>query len=184
MNTDFPTRDVKDLLWRPAPLVVQDGLGYAAGSVGSSLVQQASEPEIYRRPEPARAAAGDFQGAWCPTRVDATTINLTPGLLRMSTEDFIPSVTGISVSASSLNYIYLKVTLDPTYIDGYCSGGGASYVEVIASTFLQTSDNTYGYIMLCTWEGGALGERVRWFNLFAELGNRGAGNVQFTYWTA
>lgn len=122
----------------------------------------------------------DFKGCWYPTAIDSTHVKLTGGSFTCGSI-FTPSVSSISVSSSSLNYIYLRATLSPTTVDGYVDGGSATACIVMSGTSIPTSDNTYGYILLCTWQAGALVDRYEYFSLKARLNNSGTGNVSFEH---
>lgn len=114
----------------------------------------------------------DFKGCWYPTAVDSTHINLTGGTFTCGAT-FIPNVTNITVSASTLTYIYLTATLSATYEDGYVTGGSATSASIIGSTSILSSSGTTGYIPLCSWQAGALVARFEFFSLKAKIGNFG-----------
>ena len=120
----------------------------------------------------------DFKGCWYPTAIDSTHVKLTGGSFTCGSI-FTPTVTSISVSSSALTYIYLQATLSPTYVDGYVDGGSATAAIVTSGSSIPTSDNTYGYILLCSWQAGALVDRYAYFSLKARLTNSGSGNVRF-----
>lgn len=125
-------------------------------------------------------AAVDFKGSWYPTAIDSTHVRLTGGSFTCGSI-FTPSVSSIAVSSSALNYIYLQATLSPTYVDGYVDGGTVTACTVMSGTSIPTSDNTYGYILLCSWQAGVLVDRYEYFSLKARLNNSGTGNVYFEH---
>jgi len=122
----------------------------------------------------------DFKGCWYPSAVDSTHIRLTAGSFTCGSI-FTPSVSSISVSSTLLNYIYLRATLSATTTDGYVSGGSATAVDILSGTSIPVSDNTYGYILLCSWQAGALVDRYEYFSLKARLNNKNVGDVYFEH---
>lgn len=130
-----------------------------------------------------QTTAVDFRGMWYPTAIDSTHVRLTGGSFTCGSI-FTPSVSSISVSSSALTYIYLRATLSPTYVDGYVDGGTATACTVMSGSTIPTSNNTYGYILLCSWQAGALVDRYEIFSLKARLNNSGTGDVQFDHGNA
>lgn len=128
----------------------------------------------------AAVTAIDFKGCWYPSAVDSTHIRLTAGSFTCGSI-FTPSVSSISVSSTLLNYIYLRATLSATTTDGYVSGGSATAVDILSGTSIPVSDNTYGYILLCSWQAGALVDRYEYFSLKARLNNKNVGDVYFEH---
>jgi len=167
--------------FNPKRFAVGDGLGLSADRAGNAVVF-ADGLVAESNFAPPLASSG-FVGCWAPRKIDATHISLTPGSFTCGAI-FTPSVSSITVSSTSLEHIYLRATLSPSYTDGYVTGGSASAVSIIASTTTLTSDNTYGYILLCDWQAGALVARYEFFSLSAALKNAGAGDVLFLYWTS
>lgn len=168
----------------PMPQPMRGGPGLAVlGDPMGSLVKLQERAEKVERYLPAdlSGGGGSFRGCWAPSKIDATHIKLTPGTLTCGTI-FTPTVSSITVDASALTHVYLRATLDPYYTDGYVNGGGATAVDVIGSTTELNSDNTYGYILLCDWQAGAVVARYQWFSKFAVLNNQGTGDVLFIHW--
>lgn len=124
-----------------------------------------------------------FRGCWYPSIIDSTHIKLTGGTLTCGTI-FTPSVSSVSVDASALNYVYLRATLSATTTDGYVTGGSVTAASILSSTSTLTSNNTYGYILLCTWQASALVERYEFYSFFGSLQNQGTGDTLFVYWNS
>lgn len=133
--------------------------------------------------ESAAAATPNFKGNWYPSAIDSTHIKLTGGTITCGSI-FTPSVSSISVHATSLNYIYLRSTLSAATLDGYVVGGSITATSIISSTTTLTSDNTYGYILLCTWQSSALVQQYEFYSFFAALRNQGSGDTLFLYWNS
>jgi len=133
--------------------------------------------------ESAAATTPNFKGNWYPSAIDSTHIKLTGGTITCGSI-FTPSVSSITVHSSSLNYIYLRSTLSPYRTDGYVVGGSITAASVISSTSTLTSDNTYGYILLCTWQASALVAQYEFYSFFASLQNQGSGDTLFVYWNS
>lgn len=133
--------------------------------------------------ESAAAVTPNFKGNWYPSAIDSTHIKLTGGTITCGSI-FTPSVSSITVHATSLNYIYLRSTLSASSLDGYVVGGSITAASVISSTSTLTSDNTYGYILLCTWQASALVTQYEFYSFFASLQNQGSGDTLFVYWNS
>jgi hypothetical protein len=129
------------------------------------------------------AAAPNFKGNWYPSVIDSTHIKLTGGTITCGSI-FTPTVSSVTVDASALNYIYLRATLSASKIDGYVVGGSITATSIISSTSTLTSDNTYGYILLCTWQASALVAQYEFYSFFASLQNQGSGDTLFVYWNS
>lgn len=165
----------------PLPLRGGPGLAVAVDATGG-LVKLQERAEKVKRYLPAdfSGGGGSFRGCWAPSAIDSTHIKLTGGTFTCGTI-FTPSVSSVSVHATSLNYVYLRATLSPTTVDGFVTGGSATAATVLSSTSTLTSDNTYGYILLCTWQAGAVVSRYEFFSLKARLGNANVGDVVFEH---
>lgn len=133
--------------------------------------------------ESAAASTPNFKGNWYPSAIDSTHIKLTGGSITCGSI-FTPSVSSITVHSSSLNYIYLRSTLSSSLTDGWVTGGSITAASVISSTSTLTSDNTYGYILLCTWQASALVTQYEFYSFFASLQNQGSGDTLFVYWNS
>ena len=133
--------------------------------------------------ESVAAVTPNFKGNWYPSAIDSTHIKLTGGTITCGSI-FTPSVSSITVHATSLNYIYLRSTLSAYSLDGYVVGGSITAASVISSTSTLTSDNTYGYILLCTWQASALVDQYEFYSFFASLQNQGSGDTLFVYWNS
>lgn len=98
------------------------------------------------------------------------------------------SVSGatLAIHATSLNYVYLECDLSASTIDSWVSGGTITSAAITTYTTTKTTTSTKGYVLLCTWQAGALVARYRWYGLAAKLTNAssGVGDVQFNFWTA
>ncbi len=122
--------------------------------------------------------------AWTPSAASSTSINLTAGSISDGFTTRTPTVTGISVHATDLQYVYLVCTLSPTLTDGFVTGGTVTSAVITAYGSAQTNTNTTGYILLFTWQAGAIVDRFRYWSIECQLNNSGAGNTAFNTWTA
>jgi hypothetical protein len=152
------------------------GDGVKMTGLGNSRVISA---ESMRVQEAAAVISQEFVGAWYPTAVDSTHIDLTPGTLSDGATTYTPTVDGIVVDATDLNYVYLECDLTPTVVDGITVGGTVDAVAVVAYTSVQTNTSSKGYILLCEWMAGELVSRYRYFSMEAEIWTSG-----FRTWTA
>jgi hypothetical protein len=174
MNTPAqPGSDHSELFGRPA---LQAGEGaFLTGVKGRQTVNAAP---LLRAVEPV-AETNEFVGAWFPTAVDSTHIDLTAGSLSDGSTTYTPDVTGIAVHASSLNYVYLECDLTPTVVDGITIGGTVDAVAVVAYTTTKTNTSSKGYVLLCEWQASAIVARYRYYSMEAEIWRDG-----FRTWTA
>jgi hypothetical protein len=122
--------------------------------------------------------------AWTPTAASATSINLSAGSISDGVTTRTPTVTGISVHETDLRYIYLVCTLDVTRVDGFVTGGTVTAVSIAAYSALQTNSDTTGYILLCTWQAGAVVNRFRFWSIECQINDNGGGGTAFNTWTA
>lgn len=106
----------------------------------------------------------EFEGAWFPSTVDSTHIDLTEGSVNDGFTTFTPTVTGISVHASSLNYVYLECTVSVATTGGYVTGATITAAIVKAYTTTKTNTNTKAYLLLCTWQAGFTVARYRYYS--------------------
>lgn len=183
LNPSFPGPNDAAIFARPMPRGMRTGNGLQwTGGMEGGCLSLFDPKEKYDQQVPEQVAGGgSFRGCWAPSKIDNTHIKLTPGTLTCGTI-FTPTVSSVTVDASALTHVYLRATLAPYYTDGYVNGGGATAVDVIGSTTVLNSDNTYGYILLCDWQAGAVVARYQWFSKFAVLNNQGAGDVLFIHW--
>lgn len=123
-----------------------------------------------------------FVGCWYPTKVNSELINLTAGSITDGITTYLPDVTYIAVHATNAQYIYLVCTITPTLVDGYVTGGTIDSATVQAFSALQTNSNTTGYVLLCSWQAGVIGDRYTFWSLQAEIGNKGSGDAVFRVW--
>lgn len=127
--------------------------------------------------------AGSFTGQWAPRRGSSLTeLIVGAGTIFDGTTIHSIAEATVTVSASALQYVYLVCTLSPTLIDGYVAGGTITATPSIAAySSVQTNTNTTGYILLCTWQAGAVVQRYVWFGFVAELLNKNTGDTVFNY---
>lgn len=122
---------------------------------------------------------------WTPTKVDSTHLTISIS----SAAGGIPTIGGTSlaastppqltVSASALQYIYLKVTWSPTInASGYVTGGSVTGRVITAETTTKTSTSTDRYFLLFTWQAGVLKSRVAFWNF--EMNIRDDGTASST----
>ena len=136
------------------------------------------------------SAGGEgFEGLWRP-RIGSsdTQVIITGGSIYDGTTLSTVAEQTISVHATSLNYIYLACGLTATTVDSYVSGGtvAPAATPIIASTSTQANTNTEGYILLCTWQAGALVDRYSYFAYACELLQKrsgSVGDVTFNWWS-
>jgi hypothetical protein len=128
------------------------------------------------------AASGRFVGCWHPTAVNEELINLTAGSITDGITTYLPDVTDITVHATNPQFIYLVCAITADTVDGYVTGGSITSATVQAFSSLQTNTDTTGYVLLCTWQEGAIGDRYTFWSLQAEIGNKGSGDVVFRVW--
>lgn len=158
------------------------GLAYVGDTRGNAVVSGEQSLEVVSRMQP-EPGGSTFKGAWSPSIVDGTTVNLTGGTIFDGVYTWVPNVTGISVTANAVNYLYLHVTFSPTYVDGYVTGGGLSSATVEAYTSTRSNTNSDGYILLAQVEmSTSTITRYHWYSFGSQLRNSGVGNVIFNYW--
>lgn len=131
--------------------------------------------------------ASNFRGLWFPSRVNDESVKIGAGSLFDGTTLHMVPETTVVVSSTALNYIYLVCALSATLVDGYVAGGIVSSTPTIsASPSVLANNNTTGYIMLCTWQSGAVVDRFAYFALASELLNKrngSVGDVTFNWWS-
>lgn len=107
---------------------------------------------------------GGFAGAWAPSVVDSTHINLTAGSVSDGITTFTPTVAGISVHATSLNYVYLECDITPTTLNSFVVGGVITAASIVSYTATKTNTNTKAYLLLCTWQASVLVARYQYYS--------------------
>jgi hypothetical protein len=133
--------------------------------------------------------AGEFKGLWYPKRGSSDTqVIITGGSIFDGTTLSAVAGATLTVHASSLNYIYLECDLTKTTVDSYVSGGtvAPASTPITSATSMPSNTNTKGYILLCTWQAGALVDRYAYFALACELLQKrsgSVGDVTFNYWS-
>ena len=175
--------DVEALFQRNL-LMTGPGLRSSSSGGRTVITPEITQPEITRLPRPEEG--GTFAGVWKPSRgASDTELNVTGGTINDGTTTHIIADAALTVHATSLNYIYLSCALTPTLTDGYVSGGTVDATPtIISSTSVQSNTNSAAYILLCTWQAGALVLRAAWFPYACRLGNSGTGDTLFQYWIA
>lgn len=133
------------------------------------------------RARPGGGGGGGFRGLWHPTRVNDEAVKIGGGIVYDGVNTHIVADATVAVSASALNYIYLVCELNPTFEDGYVAGGTLLSVGFHVSTSPELNTNTHAYILLHTWQEGALVQDYAWFGFGTELLNRNVGDVVFNY---
>jgi hypothetical protein len=134
-------------------------------------------------------ASGSFVGNWHPTAGDSDTeVIITGGSIYDGTTLSTVAEQTISVHATSLNYIYLECDLTVTTVDSYVSGGTAAPAStpIASATTFPTNTNEKGYILLCTWQRGAVVHRYAYFPFACELLQKRSGSigdVTFNWWS-
>lgn len=124
-----------------------------------------------------------FEGTWYPSVIDSTHISLTPGFIYDGVTSHFPSVSSIAVHATALRYIYLVCSLTSTTVDGFVTGGTVDATPTVSAySSTQTNTNTTAYILLLTWQAGAVVQRYAYWNLACQLRNINTGDVSFQYW--
>lgn len=129
------------------------------------------------------AGAGGSSFCWVPTAIDSTHISLTQGSISDGVTERLPDVSSVTVHATDLNYVYLHCEITPSIEDSIVVGGTIDAVDIVATTTPQTNDNTDTYVLLCTWQAGALVAQAKFYSFMSELNNSG-GNVLFHTWAA
>lgn len=130
---------------------------------------------------PSASSTSDFRGAWFPTSASSTTIDLTDGSVTDGTTTFTPDVTDIAVHATSLNYVYLECDTTPGTLDGYVTGGVITAAAIVAYTTTKTNTNSKLYILLCTWQAGALVARYKYWSMTVDTRDTGANTTLARY---
>lgn len=186
MNRDeiYQPVNVEVLFTRQGQVLTGPGLRSSSNGEGRTVITpQLTQPVITRQ---RLEESATFAGVWNPTRgASDTALNVTGGTLYDGTTTHIIADAALTVHATSLNYIYLSCALTPTLTDGYVSGGTVDATPtIISSTSVQSNTNSAAYILLCTWQAGALVLRAAWFPYACRLGNSGTGDTLFKYWIA
>lgn len=132
-------------------------------------------------------SASSFRGLWYPSKVNNESVKIGAGSLFDGTTFHSVPETTVAVSPTALNYIYLVCNLSATLVDGYVAGGTVSSTPTIARySSVQPNNNSTGYILLCTWQAGAVVDRYAYFALASELLNKRSGSigdVTFNWWS-
>jgi hypothetical protein len=150
--------------------------------IDGATSSQSRDGELNFKLAPGGGSSAEY--AWTPTAASSTSINLTAGSISDGVTTRTPTVTGISVHATDLQYVYLVCTLSPTLTDGFVTGGTVTAAVITAYGSAQTNTNTTGYILLFTWQAGAIVDRFRYWSIECQLNNSGAGDTAFNTWTA
>lgn len=132
----------------------------------------------------ASVGGGGPEYAWTPKRVNDELIEMSAGSISDGVTTRTPNVSAIAVSATALQYIYLVCTLNVTRIDGFVTGGTVTAASVITYSGIQTNNDTTGYILLCTWQAGAIVDRFRYWSIECQINDNGGGGTAFNTWTA
>lgn len=148
---------------------------YRFASDGSS--QPLIETDRWRRP---LDDLGGFAGAWAPSVVDSTHINLTAGSVSDGITTFTPTVTGISVHATSLNYVYLECDITPGETDDVITGGVITAAAIVAYTTTKANTNTKAYCLLCTWQASVVVSRFYWQSFGFQILDKGDATTTAT----
>lgn len=122
-----------------------------------------------------------FLGCWHPSVVSQTSINLTAGSVSDGITTFTPTVTGITVHYSSLNYVYLECAISVDILDGYVTGGVITAAILKSYTTTKTNTNTNLYVLLCTWQAGALVSRYKYHSMTVDIRDTGANATLARY---
>lgn len=133
----------------------------ATGYNGSYTISAEAAAEVE---EEAAASVEAWTGAWYPSHAGAGLIDLTAGSVEDGTTTFNPDVTDITVHETSLNYVYLECNITPTVLNSYVTAGVITAAIVKAYTTTKTNTNSKAYLLLCTWQAGALVDRYRYFS--------------------
>ena len=137
------------------------GLAYVGDTRGNAVVSGEQGLEVIPR---IRADEGGitFKGAWAPTFINATTISLTPGTVADGFTTLTPSVSSISVNATSLNYVYLECDITLNTDDGFIMSGRLVAAQVKAYTTLKTPTASKAYLLLCEVQAEEVVARYYW----------------------
>lgn len=126
-----------------------------------ALPSSGPEPTIT---SPSGSTVTEFRGQWFPSFVDSTHIDVNSGSVNDGYTSYIPTLTGIVVAASALQYVYLECNLSLTIEDGFIEDGSISSVAIVAYSTLQTNTNSKAYLLLFRWQAGALVGRNEYYN--------------------
>ena len=165
-----------------------DGIIYNGDTRGNGVSSTEQDVVVIPRGAP-DSSGGTFKGLWYPKKgASDTQVIITGGSIFDGTTLHTVADATLSVHASSLNYIYLACDLTKTTVDSYVSGGtvAPAATPIIASTSTQANTNTEGYILLCTWQAGALVDRYAYFAFACELLQKrsgSVGDVTFNWWS-
>lgn len=133
--------------------------------------------------------SGEFEGMWAARAGSSSTqVIVSGGTIYDGTTLSTVAERTISVHATSLNYIYLECDLTPTTVDSYVSGGTATPAStpIASATSMPSNTNSKGYILICTWQEGALVSRNAYFPFACELLQKRSGSigdVTFNWWS-
>lgn len=162
------------------------GIIYNGDTRGNGV--SSSEQDVVVIPRGTPDSGSDFKGKWYPKRGSSDTeVIMTGGAIFDGTTLSTVAGATISVHATSLNYIYLECDLSKTTVDSYVSGGtvAPASTPLISATSVQVNTNTKGYILLCTWQAGALVDRYSYYSFACELLQKrsgSVGDVTFNWW--
>jgi hypothetical protein len=123
-------------------------------------------------------------GRWNPSFISSTEISVEVGSISDGVTTYTPDGSSVTVDASALNYVYLECDLTRSLVDGYVAGGTIDDVVIAAYTTAKTTTNSKGYVLLFTWQAGAVVTRAAHWSMQAELLNSGTGDVVFRTWVS
>jgi hypothetical protein len=150
----------------------------ATGFNGSYTLSAEAAAEVEEEAAPSVEA---WTGAWYPSHAGAGLIDLTAGSVSDGITTFTPTVTGIVVHATSLNYVYLECDTTPGTLDGYVTGGVITASAIVAYTTTKTNTNSKLYILLCTWQASALVARYKYYSMTVDTRDTGANATLARY---
>jgi hypothetical protein len=150
--------------------------------IDGATSSQSRDGELNFKLSPGGGSSAEY--AWTPTAASSTSINLSAGSISDGVTTRTPTVTGISVHETDLRYIYLVCTLNATRVDGFVTGGTVTAASISAYSAIQTNSDTTGYILLCTWQAGAVVDRFRYWSIECQINDNGGGGTAFNTWTA
>ena len=125
---------------------------------------------------PRTSGGGDFEGNWFPTAgADDEEVLITGGVVYDYNGPQVVEGDSVAVHATSMNYVYLRLSLNPNVdADGFVTSGYVSAPTFVSSTTQKTNDDDYGYVLLFRWQAGALVQRHKWFGFTCETVNGAA----------
>lgn len=139
------------------------GVVYNGDTRGNGVTSQEQDVVVIPRFNQ-NDGGGVFKGAWSPSTVDSTHIDLTAGSVTDGVTTFTPTVTNISVHATSLNYVYLECSITPSTDNGFVVGGVITAASITSYTTTKTNTNSKAYLLLATWQASALVARYQWYS--------------------